>query len=224
PTIFTSAQRDGERGIFRSVDGGETWQRINDDQHQWGVTNAAITGDPDEFGRVYIATNGRGIIVGDTEQLPTDGGDEGDRPGDGDDDSGNDDAPGDGSDEGGADPAPPGRFPRVGPTALSTTRSTAPQVTTPPPRGIPDRPRTRGHTPHPAGPWPGPGRTSASLRCSRAPSPPPAAHSCSSGGACVAERVPGRLRPHRGSRRRRRSRRPWRRRTSSGRTRGPATP
>src|SRR5699024_283221 len=171
PTIFTSAQRDGERGIFRSVDGGETWQRINDDQHQWGVTNAAITGDPDEFGRVYIATNGRGIIVGDTEQLPTDGGDEGDRP---------ETPPTTGL------TAAPGRFPRVGPTALSTTRSTAPQVTTPPPRGIPDRPRTRGHTPHPAGPWPGPGRTSASLRCSRAPSPPPAAHSCSSGRACVA--------------------------------------
>ena len=106
PTIFTSAQRDGERGIFRSVDGGETWQRINDDQHQWGVTNAAITGDPDEFGRVYIATNGRGIIVGDTEQLPTDGGDGDDRPGNGDDDSGNGTAPGDESGEGGTDPVP----------------------------------------------------------------------------------------------------------------------
>src|SRR5699024_12276942 len=134
-----------------------------------GVANAEITCDSSECDRAYITTNGRGISVGDAEQQPTEGGYEGDRPGDGDYVSGNDDAPGDESDEGGADPAPrpggdtsddgadgsAGRFPRVGPTALSTTRSTAPQVTTPPPRGIPDRPRTRGHTPPAAGPWPG---------------------------------------------------------------------
>jgi hypothetical protein len=39
--------------------------RINDDQHQYGSTNAAITGDPRVFGRVYVSTNGRGIIYGE---------------------------------------------------------------------------------------------------------------------------------------------------------------
>src|SRR5262249_28309780 len=52
---------------------GGTWVRINDDQHQWGTANAAIAGDPRVYGRVYIATNGRGIIYGDIAgALPAD--------------------------------------------------------------------------------------------------------------------------------------------------------
>ncbi|MBX9392775.1 cellulose binding domain-containing protein [Streptomyces sp. TRM72054] len=65
-TLYTSAKIDGVRGIFRSTDQGATWTRINDDAHQWGWTGAAITGDPRVYGRVYVATNGRGIIYGDT--------------------------------------------------------------------------------------------------------------------------------------------------------------
>ncbi|CAM5330988.1 cellulose binding domain-containing protein [Streptomyces pilosus] len=65
-TLFTSAQIDGVRGIFRSTDRGATWTRVNDDAHQWGWTGAAITGDPRVYGRVYVATNGRGIVYGDT--------------------------------------------------------------------------------------------------------------------------------------------------------------
>jgi hypothetical protein len=65
PAIYTAASRDGQRGVYRSTDGGATWTRINDDQHEWGWIGAGIEGDPDVFGRVYIATNGRGIIVGD---------------------------------------------------------------------------------------------------------------------------------------------------------------
>lgn len=63
--VYVAASRGGVRGVYRSADGGGSWQRINDDAHQWGMPNAAITGDPEVFGRVYIATNGRGIIVGD---------------------------------------------------------------------------------------------------------------------------------------------------------------
>ncbi|HKV38766.1 MAG TPA: xyloglucanase, partial [Blastocatellia bacterium] len=63
--LFTSAQIGGLRGIFRSDDVGATWIRINDDQHQYGMTNATITGDPRLYGRVYFGTNGRGIIYGD---------------------------------------------------------------------------------------------------------------------------------------------------------------
>ncbi|WP_255952324.1 WD40/YVTN/BNR-like repeat-containing protein [Streptomyces odontomachi] len=65
PALYTSAKIGGVRGIFRSDDAGATWQRINDDQHQWGWTGAAITGDPRVYGRVYVATNGRGIQYGD---------------------------------------------------------------------------------------------------------------------------------------------------------------
>lgn len=52
-------------GIYRSTDKGETWQRINDDQHLFGNLTYAITGDSEIFGRVYFATNGRGIVMGD---------------------------------------------------------------------------------------------------------------------------------------------------------------
>lgn len=65
-TLYTSARIGGVRGIFRSTDKGSTWTRINDDAHQWGWTGAAITGDPRVYGRVYVSTNGRGIVYGDS--------------------------------------------------------------------------------------------------------------------------------------------------------------
>ncbi|WLW51020.1 cellulose binding domain-containing protein [Streptomyces sp. YU58] len=65
-TLYTSAKIGGVRGIFRSTDKGATWTRINDDAHQWGWTGDAITGDPRVYGRVYVSTNGRGVIYGDS--------------------------------------------------------------------------------------------------------------------------------------------------------------
>ncbi|MHC0428932.1 WD40/YVTN/BNR-like repeat-containing protein [Streptomyces sp. O3] len=64
-TLYASAKIGGTRGIFRSTDAGASWTRINDDAHQWGWTGAAITGDPRVYGRVYVSTNGRGIVYGD---------------------------------------------------------------------------------------------------------------------------------------------------------------
>ncbi|MFJ8601802.1 cellulose binding domain-containing protein [Streptomyces shenzhenensis] len=87
-TLYTSAKIGGVRGIFRSTDKGASWTRINDDAHQWGWTGAAITGDPRVYGRVYVATNGRGVIYGDTSD-PSGGG-------------------GDGGGGGGTDPTPTG--------------------------------------------------------------------------------------------------------------------
>ncbi|CAM5226970.1 cellulose binding domain-containing protein [Streptomyces narbonensis] len=78
PTLYTSAKIGGVRGIFRSTDAGASWVRINDDAHQWGWTGGAITGDPRVYGRVYVSTNGRGIIYGDTAE--TGGGDGGTDP------------------------------------------------------------------------------------------------------------------------------------------------
>ncbi|MFD8332261.1 xyloglucanase [Streptomyces solisilvae] len=65
PALYTSAEIAGVRGIFRSTDAGASWTRINDNAHQWGWTGASITGDPRVYGRVYVATNGRGILRGD---------------------------------------------------------------------------------------------------------------------------------------------------------------
>jgi photosystem II stability/assembly factor-like uncharacterized protein len=53
-----------EQAIFRSIDRGASWTRINDDQHQYG-TQVVVTGDPRVYGRVYLGTNGRGVLYGD---------------------------------------------------------------------------------------------------------------------------------------------------------------
>jgi hypothetical protein len=67
PALYTSAKIAGVRGIFRSDDTGRHWVRINDDRHQYAITAAAITGDPRVYGRVYISTNGRGVIYGEPD-------------------------------------------------------------------------------------------------------------------------------------------------------------
>jgi len=50
-------------GLFRSIDAGASWQRINDDRHRYGRLNA-LAADPLEFGVVYLAPEGRGVIIG----------------------------------------------------------------------------------------------------------------------------------------------------------------
>ncbi|URZ15512.1 dockerin type I domain-containing protein [Clostridium felsineum] len=71
PAIYMNATIGGTAGIFRSDDEGATWVRINDDEHQYGDPNYCITGDPNNYGRVYVGTNGRGIIYGDVSGDPT---------------------------------------------------------------------------------------------------------------------------------------------------------
>jgi len=63
-SLYLAGKVDQVQGLFRSDDGGQSWVRINDDQHQFGWVNH-VTGDPRIYGRVYFATGGRGIIYGD---------------------------------------------------------------------------------------------------------------------------------------------------------------
>jgi photosystem II stability/assembly factor-like uncharacterized protein len=63
PAIYLAGKIENVSGLFCSADMGATWVRIDDDQHQFGVINH-LTGDPRIFGRVYLATSGRGIIYG----------------------------------------------------------------------------------------------------------------------------------------------------------------
>jgi photosystem II stability/assembly factor-like uncharacterized protein len=65
PAIYLTGIVGGVQAIFRSDDGGASWVRINTGAQQWGWTGQAIAGDPRVFGRVYLATNGRGIMYGD---------------------------------------------------------------------------------------------------------------------------------------------------------------
>ena len=62
PTLFFTV---ASTCLYRSVDGGASFVRINDFQHQYGYINT-ITGDQRVFGRVYLGTAGRGIIEADS--------------------------------------------------------------------------------------------------------------------------------------------------------------
>ncbi|WP_342424692.1 X2-like carbohydrate binding domain-containing protein [Paenibacillus sp. FSL E2-0178] len=71
--LYTVAQIDGVRGVFRSDNAGASWLRINDNAHQYAKINMAITGDPRIYGRVYLGTNGRGTLYADPVNPPAAG-------------------------------------------------------------------------------------------------------------------------------------------------------
>jgi photosystem II stability/assembly factor-like uncharacterized protein len=64
PALYAVGTVGGVYGFFRSDDEGATWTRINDDHNQFGSINS-ITGDPRVYGRVYVGSANRGVLVGD---------------------------------------------------------------------------------------------------------------------------------------------------------------
>lgn len=64
PTLDAAGILDGVRGLYRSTDEGAHWLRINDDRHQRGLRFRILVSDPKRFGRVYLGTDGRGILYG----------------------------------------------------------------------------------------------------------------------------------------------------------------
>ncbi|MEV7392322.1 sialidase family protein [Streptomyces sp. NPDC091215] len=65
PAVYLVGSTEAVTAVHRSDDEAKTWARINDDQHQWGWTGQVVTGDPRVYGRVYLATNGRGVQYGE---------------------------------------------------------------------------------------------------------------------------------------------------------------
>jgi photosystem II stability/assembly factor-like uncharacterized protein len=70
-TIFIwGANKSGSAiGIYRSTDKCKTFERVNDDMHQFGGPGNGnfVQGDMNNFGVVYMSTVGRGLIVGAPE-------------------------------------------------------------------------------------------------------------------------------------------------------------
>jgi len=70
PALYLLGNIEQLHACFRSDDNGQTWVRINDDQHQFGAPNRPIIiGDPRIYGRVYLTTSGRGVIYGDRASI-----------------------------------------------------------------------------------------------------------------------------------------------------------
>ena len=65
PALYVTGNSHGANGVFRSDDTGLSWVRINDDAHQYGFGGQVVTGDPRIYGRVYMGSNGRGILYAD---------------------------------------------------------------------------------------------------------------------------------------------------------------
>ncbi len=68
PSLYIWGRKTASQtiGLYRSDDMGTTWERINDDLHQFGGPGNAhiVSGDMNEYGRVYMSSVGRGVICG----------------------------------------------------------------------------------------------------------------------------------------------------------------
>lgn len=71
PALYIWGTVGGIRGVFRSIDKGINWKRINDDAHEWGGTGNGnfVMGDMNVYGRAYMSTVGRGLVCIESESV-----------------------------------------------------------------------------------------------------------------------------------------------------------
>ncbi len=67
-TVFLAGELNGERGLWRSIDGAVTWGLISAAPGGNYLPIQAITGHPDEFGTVFVAFGGTTVKVGASTQ------------------------------------------------------------------------------------------------------------------------------------------------------------
>ncbi len=67
PALYALGMKGDTYAIWRSDDQGASWLRINDASHEYGRRFFCIAGDPRIFGRVYVGTDGRGIVYGEPQ-------------------------------------------------------------------------------------------------------------------------------------------------------------
>ena len=67
--IWGAAKSGDPIGIYRSTDKCKSFERVNDDEHQYGGPGNGnfVQGDMNNFGVVYMSTVGRGLVVGAPE-------------------------------------------------------------------------------------------------------------------------------------------------------------
>jgi len=63
--LYAIGTRDGNAAIWRSTDNGASWTRVNDAHHEYNRAFRCIAADKNVFGRVYVGTDGRGIVYGE---------------------------------------------------------------------------------------------------------------------------------------------------------------
>ncbi|MBD2103967.1 hypothetical protein [Leptolyngbya sp. FACHB-261] len=65
PALYVYGSIEGQdKGIFRSLDRGQTWTSIGDPENAIGNSPNVMEASRQVFGQVFIGTNGRGIFVG----------------------------------------------------------------------------------------------------------------------------------------------------------------
>lgn len=64
--IYLCGSIDGEYGFYRTLDEGDTFERLNTAQQMFGEINS-MDGDKRVFGRFFLATGSRGVLYGEPE-------------------------------------------------------------------------------------------------------------------------------------------------------------
>ena len=64
--VYCNAKLDGDYGFYRTLDEGNSFERINTQNQMFGEINS-IDGDCRVFGRFYLATGSNGLLYGEPE-------------------------------------------------------------------------------------------------------------------------------------------------------------